>query len=218
MPTRTPLNRGRVLRAAIEIADRGGLDGLTMRGLGRALGVEAMSLYNHVQRKDDLLDAMVDVVFSEIALPSPGRHWRTAMRERAISTRQALLKHPWAIGLMESRRRPGPANLQHHDAVLATLRKAGFSVEMAGHAYAVLDGYIYGFTLTELNLPLENQEAIEKMAEAIIDPSGPARYPYLAEMATAYAKNPRYRYGDEFEYGLDLILDGIGRMKDSETA
>jgi AcrR family transcriptional regulator len=208
------LTRERVLRAAMRIADRDGIESLSMRKLGQELGVEAMSLYNHVRNKVDLLDGMIDVVFGEILLPASGTDWRTAMRERAGSARRILLRHPWAIGLMESRATPGPATLRHHDAVLGSLRNAGFSVDMAAHAYSILDGYIYGFTLTELTLPFSGSEGSSGVAEVaanIMEGFRSGEYPHLAEMAIDRAMKPGYSYGDEFEYGLDLILDGIAR-------
>ena len=213
---RAALTRERVLRAALSLADRDGIESLSMRQLGQKLGVEAMSLYNHVRNKVDMLDGMVDVVFSEIDLPASGADWRTAMRKRAISARQVLLRHPWAIGLMESRATPGPATLRHHDAVLGSLRTAGFSIDMAAHTYSILDGYIYGFTLTELTLPFSNAEGTAGVAEIagnIMEGFRPGDYPYLAEMAVDRATKPGYNYGDEFEFGLDLILDGIMRVK-----
>src|SRR6516225_10051544 len=148
-----PLSRERILRAAVAIADESGIGSLSMRKLGQALGVEAMSLYNHVASKSDLLDGMVDIVFSEIGLPDGDLGWKLAMRQRAISAREVLARHRWAIGLMESRRSPGPATLRHHDAVLGCLRQAGFSVELTAHAYSLLDSYIYGFALNEAGLP-----------------------------------------------------------------
>jgi AcrR family transcriptional regulator len=184
-----------------------------MRKLGQALGVEAMSLYNHVRNKVDVLDGMVDIVFGEIELPSNGLDWHSAMRKRAISARQALLRHPWAIGLMESRATPGPATLRHHDAVLGSLRDAGFSLEMAAHAYSILDGYIYGFTLTELTLPFSNSAEAAQVAGNILEGFRTDEYPHLAEMAIDRAMKPGYKYGDEFEFGLDLILDGIERVR-----
>ncbi len=206
---RTTLTRDRVLRAAISLADRDGIESLSMRNLGGRLGVEAMSLYNHVRNKEDMLDGMVDVVFSEIDLPPSGVDWRTAMRQRAISAHRVLLRHPWANGLMESRTSPGPANLRHHDAVLGSLRGAGFSVEMAAHAYSMLDSYVYGFTLTESTLPFSNSKEVKAVAGNILEGFRPGEYPHLAEMAVDRAMKPGYSYGDEFEYGLDLILDGI---------
>jgi AcrR family transcriptional regulator len=166
---RAALTRERILRAAISLADRDGIESLSMRKLGQELGVEAMSLYNHVRNKVDMLDGMVDVVFSEIDLPADGIDWRTAMRQRAISARQALLRHPWAIGLMESRATPGPATLRHHDAVLGSLRRASFSVDMAAHAYSILDGYIYGFALTELTLPFRKPGEVAEVAGNILE-------------------------------------------------
>ncbi len=189
-----------------------------MRTLGQKLGVEAMSLYNHVRSKEDMLDGMVDVVFSEIDLPASGTDWRTAMRTRAVSARQVLLRHPWSIGLMESRATPGPATLRHHDSVLGSLRTAGFSIDMAAHAYSILDGYIYGFTLTELTLPFSTPEgpaAVAEVAANIMEGFRPGEYPHLSEMALDRAMKPGYKYGDEFEFGLDLILDGIQRARDS---
>jgi AcrR family transcriptional regulator len=208
------LSRERVLRAAIDLADRGGIDLLSMRNLGQEVGVEAMSLYNHVRNKEDILNGIVDVVFSEIEVPSGPAGWVAAMRQRAISARQALLRHPWAIGLMESRVQPGPATLKHHDSVLRNLRTAGFSVEMAAHAYSVLDSYIYGFTLNELSLPFDNPEQIAEVAGNILRESPMNEYPHLAEMAVDRAMKPGYDYGDEFEFGLDLILDGLKRAQD----
>jgi len=218
---RAALTRERVLRAAIGLADRDGIESLSMRKLGDELRVEAMSLYNHVLNKMDMLDGMVDLVFSEIDLPAIGVDWRIAMRERAISARQALLRHPWAIGLMESRATPGPATLRHHDSVLGSLRRAGFSVEMAAHAYSILDGYIYGFTMTELTLPFSNSEGgagVAEVAGNILQSFRAGEYPYLAEMAVDRAMKPGYNYGDEFEFGLDLILDGINRAREGSLS
>jgi AcrR family transcriptional regulator len=208
------LGRERVLRAAIDLADRDGIESLSMRKLGQEVGVEAMSLYNHVRNKEDILNGMVDVVFSEIEVPSSPTDWVAAMRLRAISARQALLRHPWAIGLMESRAQPGPATLKHHDSVLRNLRTAGFSVDMAAHAYSVLDSYIYGFTLNELSLPLDNSKQIAEVAANIFREAPMNEYPHLAEMAIERAMKPGYDYGDEFEFGLDLILDGLKRAQD----
>ena len=211
---RAALSRDRILRAAITLADRDGIESLSMRKLGQKLGVEAMSLYNHVRNKSDLLDGMVDLVFSEIDLPPNGVGWQKAMRQRALSVRQVLLRHHWANGLMESRTAPGPANLRHHDAVLGSLRGAGFSVDLAAHAYSILDGYIYGFTMTESMLPFRHSDVV-KVAGNIMEGFQPGEYPHLAEMAVDRAMKPGYNYGEEFEYGLDLILDGIQRARDS---
>ena len=211
---RVPLTRERVLQAAIERADQGGLEALTMRKLGQELGVEAMALYHHFANKDDLVDGMVDLVFGEIDLPDGGRDWRRAMRKRAISVRDALLRHRWAIGLMESRRTPGPANLRHHDAVIGSLRAGGFDIAMAAHAYSLLDSYIYGFALTKMNLPFETSEEVGEVAQAMLEPFPAGEYPHLMEILTDHVMQPGYDYGDEFEYGLDLILDGLAKRHD----
>jgi AcrR family transcriptional regulator len=208
------LSRERVMQAAIQLADRDGIDALSMRKLGQEVGVEAMSLYNHVRNKEDVLNGMVDFVFSEIDLPPSGADWTAAMRQRAISARQALLRHPWAIGLMESRVQPGPATLRHHDSVLRNLRESGFSVELAAHAYSLLDSYIYGFTLNELSLPFDTSGGAAEVAGNIFREFLRGEYPYLAEMATEHAMKPGYDYGDEFAFGLDLILKGLKRVQD----
>ena len=212
---RVRLNRERVLRAAIALADAGGIESLTMRKLGEQLGVEAMSLYNHVASKDDLLDGMVDAVFSEIDLPSGGPDWKTAMRARAISARQALSRHPWAIGLMESRTSPGPATLRHHDTVLGTLREAGFSIKLAAHAYSALDSYSYGFALQEASLPFDTAEETAEVVQTILARSAADEYPHLTELTIEHVLRPGYDYGNEFEFGLDLILDGLERARGS---
>ena len=209
-----PLSRDRVLRAAVDLADREGINALSMRKLGQEVGVEAMSLYNHVRNKEELLNGMIDIVFGEIDLPAADAEWSAAMRQRAISARQALKRHPWAIGLMESRAQPGPATLRHHDSVLRNLRTAGFSVELAAHAYSVLDSYIYGFTQNELTLPFDNSpEKVAEVAGNIMREMPAGEYPYLTEMAVEHAMKPGYDYGDEFEFGLALILEGIRKTR-----
>jgi AcrR family transcriptional regulator len=211
--TRPRLSRDRVLRAAIGLADAGGIESLTMRRLGEELGVEAMSLYRHVANKVDLLDGMIDGVFAEIDLPSGRTDWRTAMRQRAISVRAVMSRHPWATGLMESRTTPGPATLRHHDAVIGTLRGAGFSIALAAHAFSALDSYIYGFALQEASLPFDTAEETTELAQAILARMSPDAYPHLTEMATEHILRPGYDYGDEFEFGLDLILDGLQQAR-----
>jgi AcrR family transcriptional regulator len=211
---RIPLNRRRVLRAAVALADRGGVGALSMRKLAQELGVEAMSLYHHVANKDDILDGIVDVVFGEIELPTGEADWRAAMRRRAISAREALRRHPWATGLMESRSTPGPANIRHHDTVLGILRNAGFSVELAAHAYSLLDAYIYGFALQEASLPFHTPEESVEVAQTIMAEFPADEYPHLAEIATEHVLQPGYDYGNEYLFGLDLILDGLARARD----
>jgi AcrR family transcriptional regulator len=204
-----PLNRERVLRAAISFADQNGIESLSMRKLGQELGVEAMSLYKHVANKDDMLDGMIDVVFGEIDLPSDGVHWKTAMRQRAISAREVLSRHPWAIGLTESRMKPGPANLRHHDSVIGCFREAGFSIEMAIHAYSALDSYIYGFALQERSLPFDSPSEVGEAAENMLRQFPADEYPYLGETIVDAIMKSGWKYADEFEFGLDLILDGL---------
>ena len=211
---RKRLSRERVLEAAIAHADAGGLEALTMRQLAEMLGVAPMALYRHVANKDDLIDAMVDVVFSEIGVPAGGGDWTTAMRLRALSVRDALARHPWAVALMESRRSPGPANLRHHDAVIGRLRAAGFDVAMAAHAYSLLDSYVYGFALTKINLPFETSDTVGEVAEAMLRPFPVNEYPNLVEFLAEHVMKPGYDYGDEFEYGLDVILDGLERARE----
>jgi AcrR family transcriptional regulator len=206
---RIPLSRDRVLRAAVTLADNSGVEALSMRKLGEAVGVEAMSLYNHVANKSDLLDGMIDVVFGEIELPSGEDGWKAAMRQRAISVRRVMSRHRWAIGLMESRTSPGPATLRHHDAVIGCLRNAGFPVALAAHAFSALDSYIYGFALQERSLPFEGPDETAELAQAILTRFPVDEYPHLAELTTEHVLRPGYDYGNEFEFGLGLILDGL---------
>ena len=211
---REPLTPERVLQAAIKLADQGGIESLSMRKLGQDLGVEAMALYYHFASKDKVLDGSVDLVFSEIDLPASGVDWKTAMRQRALSIRDVLSRHRWAIGLMESRTNPGPANLRHHDAVIGSLRAAGFDIAMAAHAYSLLDSYIYGFALTKKNLPFNSSEEVAEVAQSMLQPFPLNEYPNFVQMLTEHVMLPGYDYGDEFEYGLDVILDGLERVRD----
>jgi AcrR family transcriptional regulator len=210
---RVPLSRERVLNTALKLADQGGLELLSMRKLGQELGVEAMAVYYHVANKDEVLDGIVDLVFGEIDLPVAGADWKTAMRQRAISLRDVLARHRWAIGMMESRRNPGPANLRHHDAVIGNLRAAGFDMEMVAHAYSLLDGYIYGFALTKMNLPFDSGDDVAELAQDMLEPFPAGEYPNLADFITEHAMKPGYDFGHEFEYGLDVILDGVERLR-----
>jgi AcrR family transcriptional regulator len=211
--SRSRLSRERVLLAALAQADVGGLEALSMRTLAEGLEVAPMALYRHVANKDDLIDGMVDVVFSEVDLPSADGDWKRAMRRRAISLRDVLLRHRWAIGLMESRRNPGPASLRHHDAMIGSLRAGGFDLAMAAHAYSLLDSYIYGFALTKMNLPFETEEQVAEVAQTMLEPFSPDDYPNLVAFITEHAMQPGYDYADEFEYGLDLMLDGLERVR-----
>jgi AcrR family transcriptional regulator len=187
-----------------------------MRALAADLDTAPMSLYRHVSSRDDLIDGMVDLVFGEIEVPDSTAGWRSAMRRRALSLVDALFHHRWAIGLMESRNHPGPANLRHHDAIIGSLKAGGFDIELAAHAYSVLDGYIYGFALTKVNLPFQSRDQVAGVAEAVLAPFDPAAYPHLVEFITELAMRPGYDYGDEFTYGLDLILDGLERARPAD--
>lgn len=209
---RTSLSRERVLQAAVRVADERGVGSVTMRKVAEHLGVEAMSLYHHVANKDEILDGIVDLVFAEIELPDGGADWRTAMRRRAASAREVLGRHPWALGLMESRRNPGPATLRHHDAVIGSLRAAGFSIAMAAHAFSAVDSYVYGFVLQESNLPFRTPEELEEVAETMSRHMPAGAYPHLAEMMAEHALRPGYAYAEEFAFGLDLILDGLQKL------
>ncbi|HSE71006.1 MAG TPA: TetR/AcrR family transcriptional regulator [Nocardioidaceae bacterium] len=206
-----------MLRTALAVADAGGIGSLTMRSLAQELGVKPMSLYHHVRNKDEILDALVDLVFAEIHLPAPDRGWRQEMRRRAVSARLVLGRHRWAIGLLESRSTPGPATLRHHDAVLGTLRAAGFSVPMTGHAYALLDSYVYGFALQEASLPFDGPGSVAEVAGPIMELARAEEYPHFAEFAVEHALRPGYDFGEEFEFGLDLILDALQRRLDADA-
>ena len=206
---RPPLNKALVIEGAIELADEIGIDALTIRRLAAKLGVKPMSIYHHVANKDEILDGMVDIVFSEIDRPETDTDWKAAIRGRAVSARTVLARHRWATPMMESRPTPGPETLRHHDAVIGCFRRAGFSIEMTAHAYALVDNYIYGFALQEASLPATGGEEMADLAETIIEPLPADDYPHLVELATEYIMQPGYDFGNEFDFGLELILDGL---------
>ena len=218
---RAPLSRERVLQAAIRLADQEGIESLSMRKLARELGVEAMSLYNHVANKDDLVDGIVDLVVSEIELPSTAEDWETAIREYAISAHEALLRHPWACSLVispTSTRMMRTARLRYMEWLLGRLREAGFSPELTYHAYHALDGHILGFTLWQLGhsagaKELSDAQGLADFAAKFLRDLGAADYPYLAE----HVEQHLTAFGDdgesEFEFGLGLILDGVKRAR-----
>ena len=209
------LSKQRVVVEAVRIADHEGIDGLSMRRLAGALGAGAMSLYHYVANKEELLDAMIDIVFEEIELPTEGTNWQSAMRRRSVSTRQVLARHPWAIGLMESRTSPGPAHLRHREAVTACLRKAGFSVLMATHANWLLDVYVYGFALQSASLPFDTADEFADMAEDVFLPQlPPDEFPYLNESAAALIA-AGYDPAEEFTFGLDLVLAALEPLRTS---
>jgi AcrR family transcriptional regulator len=206
---RTPLSRERVIRTAVAVADAKGSAALTMRAIAEPLGVEAMSLYHHVAGREDILDGMVDAVFGEIDLPPRDTDWKSAMRHRAVSARAVLRRHPWSIGLMDSRSQPGPETLRHHDAVIGALRAGGFSVPMAAHAISLIDSYLYGFVLQELSLPFAGAAELNEVAGAILREMPADDYPHLTELATEHVLKPGYDYAEEFAFGLTLILDAL---------
>src|SRR5690242_15012875 len=213
---REPLSEERVLRTAVALADRHGLEWLSMRKLADELGVAAMTLYYYVPNKDRLIDGMIDIVFGEIEPPSLELDWKTAMRRRAVSTRDALNRHRWAVGHMEGRTDHGAANHRLHDAVLGCLRAAGFSLEATVHAYSVQDAYIYGFVLQESDMSPQTAEDFaaeaQRQMEAYKDML--AEYPHIAEVVGGYVAKEGYDSAKEFLFGLDLILDGLDRLRE----
>jgi AcrR family transcriptional regulator len=208
---RIPLSRERVLECALNLADDVGISALTIRSLATSMGTKPMSLYHYVANKDEILDGIVDMVFDEIEPPSPAGEWRDQMHRRAHAVRRALKRHPWAVGLLETRASPGAATLRHHEATLATLRSAGFSVQMTAHAYALLDSYIYGAALQEAALPFHGTDAAAEVTTSIVKLFSDGQYPRLVEIATEHVLKPGYDFGDEFDFGLNLILDGLAR-------
>lgn len=207
---RVPLTRDRLLRGAVAVADASGIGALTIRSLARELGVKPMAIYHHVANKNEILDGVVDLVFSEIELPPGAGAWRAEMRQRAISARRALGRHPWATTLLSSRIAAGPATLRHHNAVIGSLRNGGFSVAMAAHAIAMIDSYVYGFAMQEATMPFTS-ETVAGMAAAFLAQFPAAEFPYVAELTTEHVLQPGYDFGAEFEVGLDLVLDGLQR-------
>ena len=210
---RVPLSRERVLRAAIELADAQGIEALSMRKLAKELGVEAMSLYNHVANKDDILDGIVDSVAAEVELPSEDVDWKTAIRRSAISARDVYVRHPWASSLSMSRQSGGPGRLRHGDWVLRKLREAGFSRDLTYHAYHVLEAYVLGFTVLQLSFPYEGEE-LAAMATAFLEQFPVDEYPDFVVHARQHLE-PHHGEKGGFELGLDLILDGLEQARDS---
>lgn len=210
-PSQVSLSRDRVVTAAVALADGGGFDSLSMRNLADELDAAPMSLYRHVTNKEDLLDGMVDIVFAEMYPPAIEGDWKAELRERGISARAALQRHPWAVGLMETRVTPGVASAVHHNATMGCLREAGFPFREAVHAYNLLDSYTYGFALQELTIPFETPEESAEVAATTVGERGD-EFPYLAEVVVELGKKG-YDYTEEFEFGLDFILDGLERLK-----
>ena len=204
---RRVLSTGRILEEASALADEGGLSALTMRALGRRLGVEGMALYHHVANKDALLDALVDQVFRQVTLPA-GDDWRSGIRARTVSARLVLRRHPWAVGLLESRTSPGPLALAHQDQVLGFLLSHGFAARPSAQVVAFLDAYVYGFVLQELALPSDPSPVVQ----AVRSCDGPGPYVHLDTVLTAVVEGG-HDFEDEFEVGLDLLLDGITQLR-----
>jgi AcrR family transcriptional regulator len=197
---------------AIKLADDGGIESLSMRNVAAELGVYPMALYNHFANKDDLLDAMVDAMYAEIDFSAGGSDWKAAMRLQASSVRDVLARHRWALAVMESRLHPGPANMRYHETVIRGLRRAGFSIEMAIHAFTALDSFIFGFALQEQTLPFEGTDQVGEVATEILSQFPAADYPYLAETVAEHVGKPGYDFASEFDFGLDLILAGLDSL------
>jgi AcrR family transcriptional regulator len=210
--SRSPLTKDRVLKAALRLADEGGIESLSMRKLGEELGVEAMSLYNHVAKKDEVLDGILAMVVGEIEPPSDDLDWKTALRQNAISAHEVLMRHPWAANLWW-RRGEGPERLRMADSMLRRLTEAGFSESLIYHGYHVLVSHALGFTLQALNFPIETKEELQEMAAQFLEDIPGHEYPHLAEHIRQHVE-PGVSDERAFEFGLDLILDGLERMRD----
>jgi AcrR family transcriptional regulator len=213
---RIPLTRERVLRAALALADAGGIESLTMRKLGQELGVEAMSLYNHVENKDDIVDGITELVLAKIEVPSGGRDWKSEIRRTAISSHDVFLRHRWACSLMMSRPKASTPRMLWMEAVLRTLREAGFSADMTHHAYHALDSHITGFTLWQVNMPFETKAELLDLAQGFLQQIPADAYPYIIEHAEQHLAPENPDGATEFEFGLELILDGLERLRDSD--
>lgn len=207
--SQAPVNRDRVLERGVAVADGEGLEAVTMRRLARELGVEAASLYHYVSGKDEILDGLVDMVSAEIELPSRADGWQPAIRQRAHNTRAVLRRHPWAVALMASRTTPGPGTLRLLDAGIGCFREGGFSVQAAAHAISAVDSYVHGFVLQEVNLPFRNESELAAMTGAIMDEFPRSDFPYLFELTIEHVLRPGYNYGNEFDVGLEVVLDGV---------
>ena len=210
---RRPLSRNRVLDAAIALADDGGIDALSMRRLARELGVEAMSLYNHVANKDEILDGIVEVIAGETELPPDGTEWKAAIRQSAVSTRDMFVRHPWASGLWMSRQGGGTARLQRSEWLLRTLREAGLSPQLTYHAYHIVESHILGFTVQQLNFPYGGEE-LEGLANRFLARLPAGEFPDFVEHVKQHLEPHDDDVGG-FELGLDLILEGLERLRDA---
>lgn len=214
--TRPALSPERIIDAAVALADEIGVDALTIRKLASELDVQPMSIYHHLANKEKIIDGMVDQVFSEIELPPADTTWNQAIRIRCASARRVLLAHPWAPPLMESRTSPGPATLGHHDAVVGCLRSGGLSMSLVAHAYALIDAYVYGFALQEAGLPASSGEEMAVVAAEIAAAMPADVYPHLTALTVEHVLQPGYDFAKEFEFGLDLVLDGLEQAAQAE--
>jgi len=215
--TAKKLTAERVIEGAVNLADRVGVDALTIRKIADEIDAKPMSIYHHVANKEAIIDGMVDSVFTEIELPPTDTDWRSAILVRCRSMREVLARHPWAAPLMESRTNPGMATLIHHDAVLGCLRSGGMSLQLTGHAYAVIDAFLYGFGLQEASLPATGGDDMAELASEIADQMPAELLPHLAEFTIDHVLQPGWDFGNEFEYGLNLILDGLERAAENDA-
>jgi AcrR family transcriptional regulator len=206
------LTRTRVIDAAVAVADAGGITALTIRSLAEHLGVKPMAIYHHVANKDEILDGVVDRVFAEIEQPDLDGDWRAGLVTRSHSVREVLGRHRWAIGLMGSRRNPGPATLRHHDNLIALLRRWGFDLADVAHVAALIDAYVYGFALEEASLPFEGADEVSELAREVLDAMPTDEYPSFVEFAERHVLQPGYDFGAEFAVGLGLVVDAISRL------
>lgn len=211
------LSAERVIEGAVRLADRIGTDALTIRKIADEIDAKPMTIYHHVPNKEAIIDGMVDLVFAEIQLPPTDTDWRSAVLVRCESMREVLAQHPWAAPLMENRTSPGPATLAHHDAVLGCFRRAGFSLALTGHAYAVVDAFLYGFALQEATLPATGGEEMAELAGGIAEQMPTDLYPHLAEFTQQHVLQPGYDFSDEFDAGINLILDGLQRAASKDS-
>jgi AcrR family transcriptional regulator len=214
MRSPAPWLRERTLEVALSVADSEGIEAVTMRRLAREMGVEGASLYHHVNGKDQILDGLVDVVAAEIELPTPSADWREAVGQRGHHTRACLLRHPWAVSSMASRTSPGSATLGLLENGIRCFREGGFSVVLAAHAVSTVDSYVHGFVLQEVNLPFRNESELAAMTAAIMETFPASQFPYLFEMTIEHVLQPGYDYGNEFDSGLTVVLNGVAALRE----
>ena len=213
---REPLSRDRIIATALDLADEGGVNTISMRRIGQRLGVEAMSLYNHVANKDEILDGLAEIVLGKIEVPSSDDDWKDGMRRRTTSARDVFRRHPWAMGLVETHSQStSPQRLGYHDAILGVLRNAGFDDRLAMRAFSILDAYIFGFILQELNLSFDDDAGLQEVGADLLRQMSES-FPHLTQV-TANAMAQGYDQAEEFQFGLDLILDALERLRDRRS-